>query len=44
MLEGFMKSIAIDFDILAVAKAAKESKEAKVSEVGADIELLVQTP
>lgn len=39
-----MKSRAIDFDILKVARTAKDSKEGKISEVGADIELLVQTP
>lgn len=44
MFEGFMKSRAIDFDILKVARTAKDSKEGKISEVGADIELLVQTP
>ncbi|KAJ8506706.1 hypothetical protein OPV22_007592 [Ensete ventricosum] len=41
MLKGVVKSIAIDFDVVNVAKDAKGSKESKVAEVGADIELLI---
>lgn len=37
-----MKRIAIDFDVGNIAKAAKTSKETKISEVGADIELLIK--
>lgn len=40
MLEGLVKKIALDFDVLNIAKAAKNSKEVKIAEVGADIELL----
>lgn len=40
MLEGDVKKIALDFDVLNIAKAAKNSKESKIAEVGADIELL----
>lgn len=43
MLEGSMKSIAVDFDIENTAKGAKASKDAKIAEVGADIELLVNS-
>ncbi|URE01794.1 PUL domain [Musa troglodytarum] len=39
MLKGVVKSIAIDFDVVNIAKDAKGSKESKVAEVGADIEL-----
>ncbi|CAL0304221.1 unnamed protein product [Lupinus luteus] len=42
MLEGLVKKIALDFDVLNVAKAAKGSKEAKIAEVGSDIELLIK--
>ena len=42
MVEGLVKKIAVDFDVLNVAKAAKHSKEVKVAEVGADIELLTK--
>ncbi|KAF7840914.1 phospholipase A-2-activating protein [Senna tora] len=42
MLEGLVKKIAVDFDVLNIAKAAKNSKDAKISEVGADIELLTK--
>ncbi|CAL0329220.1 unnamed protein product [Lupinus luteus] len=42
MLEGLVKKIALDFDVLNVAKAAKGSKEAKIAEVGSDIELLAK--
>ncbi|RWR72325.1 phospholipase A-2-activating protein isoform X1 [Cinnamomum micranthum f. kanehirae] len=41
MLEGLVKSIAIDFDVRSIAKGAKTSKEVKIAEVGADIELLI---
>ncbi|XP_058069145.1 uncharacterized protein LOC131218555 [Magnolia sinica] len=42
MLEGLVKSIAIDFDVHSIAKAAKASIEAKIAEVGADIELVIK--
>lgn len=42
MLEGLVKKIALDFDVLNIAKAAKGSKEAKIAEVGSDIELLTK--
>ncbi|CAK7329744.1 unnamed protein product [Dovyalis caffra] len=42
MLDGLVKRIALDFDVENVAKAAKASKEAKMAEVGADIELLTK--
>ncbi|KAE9616529.1 putative transcription factor WD40-like family [Lupinus albus] len=42
MLEGLVKKIALDFDVLNVAKAAKGSKEAKIAEVGSDIEVLTR--
>ncbi|XP_048424799.1 phospholipase A-2-activating protein [Pyrus x bretschneideri] len=42
MLEGFVKKIAIDFDVENIAKLAKASKETKIAEVGADIELLTK--
>ncbi|KAM1006343.1 hypothetical protein ACFX14_003179 [Malus domestica] len=42
MLEGFVKKIAIDFDVENIAKIAKASKETKIAEVGADIELLTK--
>ncbi|XP_020216388.1 phospholipase A-2-activating protein [Cajanus cajan] len=40
MLEGLVKEIALDFDVLNIAKAAKSSKDTKIAEVGSDIELL----
>ncbi|CAK8576465.1 unnamed protein product [Lathyrus sativus] len=40
MLEGLVKKIALDFDVLSIAKAAKGSKDSKIAEVGSDIELL----
>ncbi|KAL5562590.1 hypothetical protein UlMin_032337 [Ulmus minor] len=43
MLDGLVKRIALDFDVENIAKAAKASKETKVAEVGADIELLTKT-
>ncbi|XP_068654186.1 uncharacterized protein [Aristolochia californica] len=42
MLEGSVKKVAIDFDVQSIARAAKASKEAKIAEVGADIELLIK--
>ncbi|OIW08701.1 hypothetical protein TanjilG_03377 [Lupinus angustifolius] len=42
MLEGLVKKIALDFDVLNFAKSAKGSKEAKIAEVGSDIELLTK--
>ncbi|XWS68164.1 hypothetical protein CRYUN_Cryun04dG0067900 [Craigia yunnanensis] len=42
MLEGLMKKIAMDFDVENIAKVAKASKEAKIAEIGADIELLTK--
>lgn len=42
MLEGLVKKIALDFDVLNIAKAAKGSKDNKIAEVGSDIELLAK--
>ncbi|KAF9620246.1 hypothetical protein IFM89_010981 [Coptis chinensis] len=42
MLDGLMKKIAMDFDVQSVARVAKTSKDAKIAEVGADIELLTR--
>ncbi|OMO63433.1 hypothetical protein COLO4_32463 [Corchorus olitorius] len=42
MLEGRVKKIAMDFDVQNIAKVAKGSKEAKIAEIGADIELLTK--
>ncbi|XP_015062220.1 phospholipase A-2-activating protein isoform X2 [Solanum pennellii] len=42
MLEGVVKRIAMDFDVANIAKAAKASKDAKIAEVGADIELITK--
>ncbi|KAJ4844454.1 hypothetical protein Tsubulata_028947 [Turnera subulata] len=42
MLDGLVRRIALDFDVENVAKAAKASKEAKIAEIGADIELLTK--
>ncbi|KAL3580604.1 hypothetical protein D5086_018439 [Populus alba] len=42
MLDGLVKRIALDFDVENVAKTAKASKETKIAEVGADIELLTK--
>uniref|UniRef100_A0A0D3BC23 Phospholipase A-2-activating protein n=1 Tax=Brassica oleracea var. oleracea TaxID=109376 RepID=A0A0D3BC23_BRAOL len=44
MLEGLVKKIAIDFEVESIAKSAKSSKEAKIVEVGADIDLLIRQP
>ena len=42
MLDGLVKRIALDFDVENVVKTAKASKEAKIAEVGADIESLTK--
>ncbi|KAH0784730.1 hypothetical protein KY290_004328 [Solanum tuberosum] len=42
MLEGVVKRIAMDFDVANIAKAAKASKDTKIAEVGADIELITK--
>lgn len=42
MLEGGVKQIAMDFDVANIAKAAKASKDTKIAEVGADIELITK--
>ncbi|XP_074275391.1 uncharacterized protein LOC141599305 [Silene latifolia] len=42
MLDGVVKRMALDFEAESIAKAAKASNEAKLAEVGADIELLAQ--
>ncbi|XP_031379705.1 phospholipase A-2-activating protein isoform X3 [Punica granatum] len=42
MLDGLVKQIALEFDVESIAKAAKASKEAKIAEVGADIEILIR--
>ncbi|KAL1324118.1 phospholipase A-2-activating protein [Arachis ipaensis] len=42
MLEGLVKKAALDFDVLSIAKAAKASKEAKLAEIGSDIELVAK--
>ncbi|KAL5788522.1 hypothetical protein ACOSP7_005471 [Xanthoceras sorbifolium] len=42
MLDGLVKRIAMDFDVGNIAKMAKTSKETKIAEVGADIELLTK--
>lgn len=42
MLEGLVKGVALDFDVLNIAKAAKASKDAKIAEVGSDIELVAK--
>ncbi|XP_021282644.1 phospholipase A-2-activating protein [Herrania umbratica] len=42
MLEGLVKKIAMDLEVENIAKAAKASKEAKIAEIGADIELLTK--
>ncbi|XP_011037580.1 PREDICTED: phospholipase A-2-activating protein-like [Populus euphratica] len=42
MLDGLVKRIALDFDVENLARTAKASKEAKIAEVGADIELLTK--
>uniref|UniRef100_A0A0D9WV36 Phospholipase A-2-activating protein n=1 Tax=Leersia perrieri TaxID=77586 RepID=A0A0D9WV36_9ORYZ len=42
MLNGLVKSIALDLDVKSVANAARTSKDLKIAEVGADIELLTR--
>ncbi|KAL1554229.1 phospholipase A-2-activating protein-like [Salvia divinorum] len=42
MLEGLVRRVALDFDVLTIAKTAKASKEAKIAEIGADIELVAK--
>lgn len=42
MLEGGVKQIALDFDVVNIAKAAKASKVAKIAEVGVDIEQITK--
>lgn len=42
MLEGLVKKIALDFDVGNIAKQAKSSRETKISEIGADIELITK--
>ncbi|WCJ33852.1 transducin family protein / WD-40 repeat family protein [Euphorbia peplus] len=42
MLDGLVKQTALDFDVKNIAKTAKASRDTKVAEVGADIELLTK--
>ena len=42
MLEGLVRNIALDFDVENIAKTAKASKDTKIAEVGADIELIIK--
>lgn len=44
MVEGGddIKRTALDFDVESIAQKAKTSKDAKIAEVGADIELLIK--
>ncbi|KAK2978346.1 hypothetical protein RJ640_016448 [Escallonia rubra] len=42
MLEGLVKRIALDFDVENIAKVAKASKDTKIAEIGADIELITK--
>ena len=42
MLDGLVRKIALDLDVEDIAKAAKASKDAKIAEVGDDIELLTK--
>ncbi|KAL3814160.1 hypothetical protein ACJIZ3_015428 [Penstemon smallii] len=42
MLEGLVKRVALDFDVVNIANSAKASKDAKIAEVGADIELVAK--
>uniref|UniRef100_A0A7N2MZL3 Phospholipase A-2-activating protein n=1 Tax=Quercus lobata TaxID=97700 RepID=A0A7N2MZL3_QUELO len=42
MLDGLVRKIALDLDVEDIAKAAKASKDTKIAEVGADIELLTK--
>ncbi|KAL3614135.1 hypothetical protein CASFOL_042209 [Castilleja foliolosa] len=40
MLEGLVRKVALDFDVVNIAKSAKASDDAKIAQVGADIELV----
>ncbi|KAG9130365.1 hypothetical protein Leryth_004346 [Lithospermum erythrorhizon] len=42
MVEGLVRKIALDFDVDSIAQTAKASKDEKISEVGADIELIIK--
>jgi phospholipase A-2-activating protein len=42
MLNGLVKSIALDLDVKSMAISAKASMDSKIAEVGADIELLTR--
>ncbi|XP_039131042.1 phospholipase A-2-activating protein [Dioscorea cayenensis subsp. rotundata] len=42
MLDGLVKSIAIDFDVQSIAKSAKTSKDTRIAEVAADIDLIIK--
>ncbi|KAL6647131.1 hypothetical protein ACP70R_014568 [Stipagrostis hirtigluma subsp. patula] len=42
MLNGAVKSIALDLDVKSLANSAKASMDSKIAEVGADIELLTR--
>ncbi|XP_065856759.1 uncharacterized protein [Euphorbia lathyris] len=42
MLDGLVKQIALDFDVKNIAKTAKASRDTKIAEVGADIEVLTK--
>ncbi|KAM7479274.1 hypothetical protein LguiA_027487 [Lonicera macranthoides] len=42
MVEGLVRKIAVDFDVENIAKLAKASKDTKIAEVGADIELITK--
>ncbi|KAJ0963346.1 hypothetical protein J5N97_028468 [Dioscorea zingiberensis] len=42
MLDGLVKSVAIDFDVQSIAKSAKAFNDVKIAEVGADIELVIK--
>ncbi|XP_078430526.1 transducin family protein / WD-40 repeat family protein [Wolffia australiana] len=44
MLEGRVKSLAIELDVKTVAAAAKSSKEVEIAQVGADLEILIKSP
>lgn len=42
MVDGLVKNIALDFEVGNIAKEAKASKEVKIAEIGADIEMLTK--
>lgn len=42
MVEGLVRKIAVDFDVENIAKLAKASKDTKIAEAGADIELITK--